>query len=360
MGVAFRRLLPVLLLGVLPAAVLISAGCIYGAKGTIGMDFRGELYPEGHLLLHGLNPFTGPSMDTRSGPNRIFPVPVALLISPVSLLGPYAAAAVFAIALLGCLGLTLWLLGVTDWRVYGAVAMWPSSIAAIQTGNVSILVVLCIAVAVRLQAHRILPGVAIGAAISVKLFPWPLIVWLLAKRRYAAALAATAIAVATVLSVLPFISLSSYARLLKNLGDTFGPDSYNLLGLLSQLGVSNVNIAQGCAYAAGFAVLALAWHRRSLPLTIAACLMLSPIVWTHFLVILAVPLASRWSRFSAAWLIPLALIVCPGGGSGAVWETLVGLIVIAAVTFVTEWPRDLSRVDLGSRTSPAQGFEPAR
>ena len=303
------------------------------------MDFRGGALPRGtSAAARAQIPLRIRTWSRSSANPCIFPVPVGIVASPLSLLGPYAAATVFSCILLACLGLTLWLLGVTDWRVYGVVAMWPSSIAALQTGNVSIIVALCIAAAVRLQGHRILPGVAIGAAIAVKLFPWPLIIWLAAKRRYAAAAVAASISVLTILSALPFISLSSYAHLMKNLGDTFGPYSYNLVGLLSQLGVTNVNVAQACAYVVGAAILVLAAHRRSLTLSIAACLTLSPIVWTHYLVVLAVPLASRWPRFALPWLIPLALILCPGGGTGAVWETLAGLAVIASVTVLAEWP----------------------
>jgi hypothetical protein len=334
-----KTIASVLLFGVLPIAVLSSAGYYYDQDGTLGADFRGELYPAAHLLVHGANPFSSPSIGPLAAANRIFPVPADALAVPFTVFGPRVASIVLAVVLLGCLALMLRVAGVTDWRVYGVVALWPSSIAAIQTGNPSIVVALLLAVAVRFGDRRFLPGLAVGGAVAVKLFPWPMIVWLAAGRRYAAALVATAISIATVLLALPFISLTGYARLMRNLGDAFAPASYNVVGLLYEtgaVGLIGVRAAEAVALPIGLVILALAYRRRSLPLSIAACLALSPIVWTHFLVILAIPLAARWPSFSPAWLIPLGLVVCPGGGSSAAWQTVVGILVIVAVTVVTE------------------------
>ena len=68
-------------------------------------------------------------------------------------------------------------------------------------------------------------------------------------------------------------------------------------------------------------MLALAWRRRSLGLAIAAALVLSPIVWRHFFVLLLVPLALSRPRFDAVWLIPIGLWVGDGTFNGAPWQT---------------------------------------
>ena len=49
---------------------------------------------------------------------------------------------------------------------------------------------------------------------------------------------------------------------------------------------------------------------------IAAALAFSPVVWLHYLVLLAVPLGIARPRFSALWLLPIVLWVCPRAGNG--------------------------------------------
>ena len=61
------------------------------------------------------------------------------------------------------------------------------------------------------------PGIAIGAAIALKLFLWPMLAWLLALRRYRAVAVGAAIgAVGGVLLVLPFTSIRDFLELMNN------------------------------------------------------------------------------------------------------------------------------------------------
>jgi hypothetical protein len=226
---------------------------------------------------------------------------------------------------------------VRDWRIYGLVAFWPATIAALQTGNLTIVLTLLAAAAWRTRDRAYAPGVAIGVAVALKLWLWPLFFWLIAVRRFRAAAVAASISVASVLTVLPFTSIGDYVRLLRNLGDTFGPQSYNLVGLLTQSGAAGVRAAELLAYALGAAVLAMAVIRRSFPIAVASCLLLSPIVWLHYFVLLAVPLAAAWRRLSPAWFIPLVLWLCPGNGVDVrTYDVVIGLLVLVAVTALAE------------------------
>ena len=54
-------------------------------------------------------------------------------------------------------------------------------------GNITILLVLLVALAWRYRDRARIAGLALGAAIAAKLFVWPLVVWLLLTRRYRAA-----------------------------------------------------------------------------------------------------------------------------------------------------------------------------
>ncbi len=70
---------------------------------------------------------------------------------------------------------------------------------------------------------------------------------------------------------------------------------------------------------------------RSFFAAIGAALALSPIVWLHFLVLLAVPLAIARPRFSPLWLLPIVLWVCPRSGNGDGLETFLPVAVTAIV-----------------------------
>ena len=139
----------------------------------------------------------------------------------------------------------------------------------------------------RYRERAALAGLALGYAVALKLFLWPLVVWLALGRRTAAAVAAL-VAAASPLLLLPWTSLADYVRLLRNLGETFEHDAYTPFALLTDIGVPDT-AARIVTVALGLALPALAWRRRSLGLAIAAALVLSPIVWRHFFTLLLVP-----------------------------------------------------------------------
>ncbi len=343
MTLAFRRVAPIVFLGVLPVFVVAILAYDAHELGNLGNDFRFELYPAAKLVLHGANPYPAPHADLSGGQNRIFPIPAVLLVTPLTLLSPMWAAAVEAVVLLAMLAGTLWVMEVRDWRVYGVVYMWPPALAAVQTGNITILLGLLVALAWRYRERVWVPGIAVGVAIALKLFLWPLLVWLLAMRRYKGSVAGAGIGVAGgFLAVLPFTTLPAYVRLLNNLGTTFGRDSYNLVGLFAQGHLASRSAAVLLSYCVGLGVLMLAYVRKSLSLAIVASLILAPIVWTHYFVLLAVPLAIRWPRLALAWFVPFVMVVCPGTHYEVrMWHILVALGVLAVVTALVEWaPRD--------------------
>jgi hypothetical protein len=311
----------------------------------LGLDFRGELYPEAQYVLRWANPFP-PADVALTGVDRIYPIPAAFLVAPLTALPPAVATAFWSCLSVLLLAATLRLLGVIDWRVYGLVALWPPTLAEFQTGNLTVLLVFLVAVAWRLRVRRIAPGIAVGIAIALKLFIWPLGLWLVARRRFASAATAAAIAAAGTLLVLPFESYPNYLHLVGRMATRYGPGSYSPVGLLSQAGVADRTLVELIAWAFGLGVLALAYRRRSLSLTLAASLLLSPIVWLHYFLLLIVPLALRWPRLSLPWFIPLGFWACVGQGAH-LHDIVAGLLVFAAVIVVSESNQRLSRA--GSR-----------
>jgi hypothetical protein len=74
--------------------------------------------------------------------------------------------------------------------------------------------------------------------------------------------------------------------------------------------------------------------RRSFAFAAAAMIAASPIVWMHSFALLLAPVAVMRPRFSAAWLIPLLMVIGSGTGNGAPWQTA-GVLGIAAATLLT-------------------------
>jgi hypothetical protein len=83
-----------------------------------------------------------------------------------------------------------------------------------------------------------------------------------------------------------------------------------------------IGVLVGCVYFARRAD-----DARSFTCAIAATLVLSPIVWLHYLVVLLVPMAIFRPRFSALWLLPILLWVSPRPGYAEGYQTFMPAIV---------------------------------
>jgi len=71
--------------------------------------------------------------------------------------------------------------------------------------------------------------------------------------------------------------------------------------------------------------------RRSFVVTIAAALLLSPIVWSHYCLLLAVPIALRTKAFNVLWVAPIGLWCVGSASLGNVWELAFTLSLVVAV-----------------------------
>jgi Glycosyltransferase family 87 len=332
MSPALQRVGSVLLFAVLPAVIVVAMFAVAHDSGSLSVDFHNELYPEAEKLLDWENPFPGPDAELWRGHNLIWPPVAALLVAPFTVLSPDAADWAVALVGLACFMASLRIVGVRDWRVYGAFVMWPSVIGEIRVSHLTPFLCVLAALAWRYRDAKVAPGVAVGLAAAIKFLLWPLGVWLAARGRWTAAATAAIIAGSSVLLVLPFTGLDEYLRTLLELGRIFDQESYSPFGFLMQIGAPQP-FARGAMFVLGALLLAGCWRRGSFGLAVAAALVLSPIVWLDYYAVAAVPLAAVRPRLSLVWLAPLATwgLLSAGLGTGNGWGSARVLVVFTIV-----------------------------
>ena len=177
-------------------------------------------------------------------------------------------------------------------------------------GNLTIFLLVPLAVAWRYRDRANVAGLAVGVAVAAKLFAWPLVVWLLLTRRFRSAAWAVSSSVALVLAawaVIGFEGLADYPALLREIQDVYAVRSISLASVAGALG-SSLSVAVAVSAIAGLLLLALAaWlarrvgERRSFSIVVAACIVATPIVWPNYAALLFVPIAITWPRLAPAW-----------------------------------------------------------
>ena len=339
---------------VLPLVALAIGLSTFSSQDRVALDFHHELYPQAQFVVDGKDPYPPPDADLSDGTNGIWPMAAVLPVVPLTALSPAAADWVATAIVLATLVASLWVLGVRDWRAYGVTLLWPPVIDAYQTANVTLPLALLVALTWRYRDRTLVAGCSLGAALALKFFLWPVAVWLLATGRRGAAGLAVAAGAASVLLLLPWIDPLDYARLIRNLSDTFDGLSYTPYALLVDLGLPS-GVSRALTFVLGASILALAWRRRSLGLALGAALVFSPIVWRHFFALLLVPLAIARPRFDVVWLLPLGFWLVPGTYNGSTAQTALALGLTAVVLGVCELrPRASHAPILSSASAPAR------
>ena len=269
-------------------------------------------------VLHGRSPY--PSLARIADDKRtyyVYPPLVALLTTPLAVLPFPVAGVLFSALLIVCVPLTLRLLGVTDRACLVVCFVWMTTLQAIAIGTVAPLLALGVAAAWRYRDRRGVAALAVAAVVCTKLFLWPLVVWLVATRRLAAAAGAVlggVLLAFTSWAAIGFAGLAGYRDLLDRLSAVEGWRAFSLgalahgLGLPPAVGLVAVLIVGGGALAAVF-VLARRpeGDRRALSAAIGAALALSPIVWLHYFFLLIVPIGLARRTLSRLWLAPMLL-----------------------------------------------------
>jgi alpha-1,2-mannosyltransferase len=280
----------------------------------------GVFLAAGDDVVHGRDPYRDAS-SVADEFGYVYPPLLAWVMSPLSAVAGGTAATIWTLLMGASLLVALRLLGVTDWRCYAIALLCPFTRAGFEYGTIGPLLVLLVAATWRLRDRVGPAALSAGGAIAAKLFLWPVIVWFVLTGRVRTAASAVIASVALVLvpwAAIGFAGLAQYPDLLEKAGQRQGYRSYSLVALAEALGTSSA-LATLISLAVGTTLLAVAFKaarapasdqttrdRRSLILVLAASLAFTPIVWSHYLVLLLVPLSLARPRLSGLWLLLLA------------------------------------------------------
>ena len=283
------------------------------SDGTLAWDFHHELYPQAQTMLSGQNPY--PATTTTQPRERIYVWPplAAYSVAPLTLLAPDVADVVMALIGLACFGVALSLVGVRDWRVYGVFALWPPVFIEMGLSHLTPIIAILTALAWRQRGSRYGSGLCVGTAVALKLFVWPLGIWLAAIQRRGGAVLAALFALASLVLVLPYTGLDAYVTALLRLARTFDQDGYSVFGLIVQAGAPEA-VGRVVTFLFAAALVLATWRWKSFTLAIATALVASPIVWLDYFALAAIPLAIARPRLSVVWFVPLATAGLEGAG----------------------------------------------
>jgi hypothetical protein len=325
---------------------------------------EGTYYPDGGFLfdLHVMWQ-AGHDVVTGHSPYPfVYPAPAAFLMAPFGVLPWTAAVVVFTLTLVAGLVLALRLLGVRDWRCYAvALASLPMA-SSIMIGTLSPLLALGAAVAWRYRDRRWIVATAIVGVVVTKIFLWPLAIWLVATRRYRTAATTVVLGITALLGswgVLGFSGLRDYPHRLGSIAGLEQDKSYSPFALFRSFGWSTASARLALLALALVALAAIVavsrgrdGDRRSFVVALVAGLLLSPIVWLHYLVLLIVPLALYRPRLSAAWLIPLAYWFLPGQENHGSARNIGVMFALTTATLALAIWRGRERTPLPALSSP--------
>ena len=356
LAAAARQIVPLVLWGILPLAVI--AGALAGSYEVhYAGDFHYSYWPAGQHVLEGTSPYVDPDApEVARAIAFVYPALGALALAPFALVPRELADALFTALNIAAVPLTLLVLRIRDWRLYGAALLCLPVLSGWLVGNVTLLLMLGIALLWRHRDRPAAAGVLAAVIVSFKLFLWPLGLWLLATRRYVAVGWAVASGVAinaAAWAVLGFDEIGRYRDLLRALAGEREDLGFSVVSVALREGVGHTPayvLMFALAALAGAACIALGRRGRepgALALALAVCLLASPVVQLHYFALLLVPFVLARPRMGWAWVLPLAFWVC--SPEGPAWEAAVGLALGAAIVAVC------MRADLSVRAPATAG-----
>jgi hypothetical protein len=325
-------------------AVVIGYACWFELRTRKPLEDFGIFRTAALSVLHGHSPYVAPTAAAVSHFDKfVYPPVAALAFAPFTALpsGP-AKVLMFAASLAAIFG-ALRLLRVEDWRCYGVAVVSAPAINTLALGALTSFLLLGAALVWRYRDNAAVAAVATAFTAVLKLFLWPLGVWLLATRRWRAAVICAGAALVLLLggwAAIDFGGLRSYPTLVHLLEQVEGPVSYSVVALLGLSGAAETGTMVALSIAAvvgiAFAARGPDGDRRALAIAVVASLLATPLLWLHYLLLLFVPIALYRPRLSGLWFLPLLLWLTPTTHShGTTWRIALALAVVAVVAVRT-------------------------
>lgn len=331
-----RRAGALVVFAVLPALFWLVALELVVQGGRL-FDFR-IFRHAGAAVLHGLSPWHLHGFR--------YPAPAAVIFAPFAALPYPVAAGLFLLLMAAAAMLTLYALDVRDWRCYGVAAISLPVANALINGTISTAIALLAALTWRYRDRAGRCACALAAAICLKLWLWPLLVWLLATRRFRAAALTAAYSLGAAAASWALIGYGTVGEFVHVLTKAdLGSNTYSLYALARELGLA-ISPARAVVAVAGLLLLVAAYrsrNERGYALALGACLILTPFLFTHYLALCFVPIAIARPRLAPIWGAPLILwltALAPGSdGSGAHAAAAFASVVFILAAAWSDQPR---------------------
>jgi hypothetical protein len=295
-------------------------------------------------VVHGRSPYVAPNATALAHFDKfVYPPVAALFFAPFAALPPGPARVLMFIAGLTAIFGALRVLRVEDWRCYGVAIISAPVINTLALGAVTSFLLLGAALAWRYRDDPRVCAVATAFTAVLKLFLWPVAVWLLATRRWRAGVSCAALGAVLLLggwAVIDFAGLRSYPTLVHMLEQVEAPASYSAVALIGLSG----SAATDATLVLSLVAVVFIWlaargaggDRRALAVAVVASLVATPLIWLHYLLLLYVPIGLYRPRLSGLWFVPLALWITPTTHShGTTWRIALALAVVTVVAVRT-------------------------
>jgi glycosyl transferase family 87 len=321
-------------------AIGISFACYADLRSNDPLQDFGYFRTAALAVVHGRSPYVHPSAAAFEHFDKfVYPPVAAILFAPFAALPSEAARVLMFVAGLAAILGALRVLRVEDWRCYGIAVVSAPAINTLALGALTSFLLLGAALAWRYRDNPVVAAAATAFTAVLKLFLWPMGVWLLATKRWRASAVCAGLAVVLLLggwAVIDFAGLRSYPTTLHLLEQVEAPVSYSVVALLGLSGSAQTALT-GVLSLLGVAGVVLAARgaggdRRALAVAVVVSLLATPLVWLHYLLLLFVPIALYRPRLSGIWFLPLLLWATPSTHShGATWRIALAMAVVAVV-----------------------------
>jgi len=280
----------------------------------------------------------------------VYPYATALAFSPFGWMPHALARTLFVMLEFAALVLTAVLLSRPRERVaaLALVLLSAPSLRSVQVGALGPVLCALLASSWRFRSRSVTSGVILAVAAATKLVLVPVLAWPLVTGRVRMVIAA-GVSLLVLLAAgfhLGPIGMSSYRQLMVGLSAHEGPGSASLAGALRRLGIAwPVSVvAAGLAAVGLVAAFAVVYRHRAdervvFGAAIVASVVASPIVWSHYYVlVLVVILLFPLPAVRAAWFVAASWVAFParvdiswpGFDAGPALRVLGGLLLIVA------------------------------